>query len=235
MSLNKLTIVTITFNNEDELVSTYESLIEFRANGGTHIIINGGRSVETIITEGFLFEEEDKGIYDALNKGISKVQTEYFMLIHSGDSLVCSISSIEDLINEMEKAKYDLMLNDCSIEFGKGKRLMKSKRWQPWMFNFGAQPPHPPTIYRTSTVASIKYDLTHPVIADYKYLEDIFKTNITWGKGNKMLVHMSAGGATSSGIRSFFYVNKQFRKLKGPILMIWFALTRPFIKVYQMK
>ena len=49
-----------------------------------------------------------------------------------------------------------------------------------------------------------------------------------------LLIHMSQGGETSSGLQSFLYVNKQFKRLKGPIVMIWFTLARPLVKVYQM-
>ena len=234
MTIRDLTIVTITFNNEEELKSTYNSLEQFRQAGGTHIIVNGGRSIKSIVKNSILIEEPDKGIYDALNKGIKKVNTPFFMLIHSGDILIESLASLEELLNIMESNRLDILLNDCSIEFGNGKRLMKSSKWQPWMFIFGAQPPHPPTIYKSSKIKSFEYDLNHPVIADFKYLEELFKAKLIWGKGNKLLIHMSAGGATSSGIKSFFFVNEQFRRLKGPLKMILFAFTRPFIKVYQM-
>ena len=234
MTIRDLTIVTITFNNEEELKSTYDSLEQFRQAGGTHIIVNGGRSIKSIVKNSILIEEPDKGIYDALNKGIKKVNTPFFMLIHSGDIFIESLASLEELLNIMESNRLDILLNDCSIEFGNSKRLMKSSKWQPWMFFFGAQPPHPPTIYKSSKIKSFEYDLSHPVIADFKYLEDLFKAKLNWNKGNKLLIHMSAGGATSSGIKSFFFVNKQFRRLKGPLKMILYALTRPFIKVYQM-
>ena len=234
MTIRDLTIVTITFNNEDELKMTYDSLERFRESGGSHIIVNGGRSIQPLIKNVSLIEEPDNGIYDALNKGIKKVNTPFFMLIHSGDTLIESNAALEELISKMESNSLDLLLNDCSIEFGNGKRLMKSSKWKPWMFLFGAQPPHPPTIYRSSKVKSFHYDLSHPVIADFKYLEDLFKAKLNWDKGNKLLIHMSAGGATSSGIKSFFYVNQQFRRLKGPLKMILFAFTRPLIKVYQM-
>lgn len=234
MSIQDLTIVTITFNNEEELKSTYDSLEQFRKASGTHIIVNGGRSIKSIVKNSTLIEEPDNGIYDALNKGIRKVKTPFFMLIHSGDTLIESNAALDELISKMESNNLDLLLNDCSIEFGSGRRLMKSRKWKPWMFFFGAQPPHPPTIYRSSKVKSFHYDLSHPVIADFKYLEDLFKSKLNWDKGNKLLIHMSAGGATSSGIKSFFFVNKQFRRLKGPLKMILFTFTRPFIKVYQM-
>ena len=234
MLIRDLTIITITFNNAEELSSTYNSIEHFRKAGGNHIIVNGGRTITSLVKNVLLIEESDKGIYDAINKGIQKVTTTFFMLIHSGDTLIVSNSSIEALLKKMESNNLDLLLNDCSIEFGSGTRLMKSSKWKPWMFYFGAQPPHPPTIYRTSTVKSFQYDLSHPIIADFKYLEDLFKSKLNWDKGHKLLIHMSAGGATSSGIKSFFVVNKQFKRLKGPLKMILFAIARPFIKVYQM-
>lgn len=234
MPILDLTIVTITFNNEEELRSTYKSLEQFRKDGGNHIIVNGGRTVRSFVDNVVLIEEPDKGIYDAINKGIEKVNTPFFMLIHSGDSLVESNSSLDKLLEKMESNNLDLLLNDCSIEFGNSQRLMKSARWKPWMFSFGAQPPHPPTIYRTAKVRRFKYDLNHPVIADFKYFEDLFKAKLKWDKGNKLLIHMTAGGATSSGVKSFFFVNKQFNRLKGPFKMVLFTISRPIIKIYQM-
>ena len=230
----ELTVVTITHNNPSALLNTYESLNDFRECRGTHIIVNGGMSVGSLIQDVKLIEQPDKRIYDALNKGIAYVSTPFFMLIHSGDFLVQTTEVLNSLLIKMENEELDFLLNDCSIEFSQKKRLMKSSKWKPWMFEFGAQPPHPPTIYRTKSVSLFQYDLDHPVIADYKYLEDIIYSNLKWNTGNSLLVHMSQGGATSSGLKSFFYVNKQFRKLKGPIKMLWFAIVRPIIKIYQM-
>lgn len=233
-TLKELSVITITYNNEDELQKTYKSLEDFRSEGGKHIIVNGGKSVSGFVKNVLLIEESDQGIYDAINKGISKVSTTYFMLIHSGDFLIETTKSLEILLKKLNDESLDILLNDCSIEYGNEKRYLKSSKWMPWMFKFGAQPPHPPTIYRTQSVSLLRYDLNHPVIADFKYLEDLFRVGVKWARGNLLLIHMSAGGATSSGVRSFFHVNKQFRKLKGPLIMAWFALTRPAIKVYQM-
>jgi glycosyltransferase involved in cell wall biosynthesis len=232
--LEQLTIITITYNNPEDLIKTYDSLKDFRANDGTHIVINGGNSVASFVKDARLIEEPDSGIYDAINKGISHVNTHYFMLINSGDFLVEKTETLELLLKKMKNQELDFLLNDCSIEFGKMKRIMKSSKWEPWMFKFGAQPPHPPIIYRTKAVRSIPYDINHPVIADFKYLEELFKSNLNWSKGNRLLVHMSEGGATSSGLKSFFYVNKQFRRLKGPVKTIIFILFRPIIKIFQM-
>ena len=102
------------------------------------------------------------------------------------------------------------------------------------MFKLGAQPPHPPTIYRNTSVKGCKYDTNHPVIADYDYLERLFKKILKYDKGGQTLIHMSAGGKTSSGVSSFFTVNREFRKLKGILVSSCFIFTRPLIKIIQM-
>ena len=117
---------------------------------------------------------------------------------------------------------------------GKGKRMMSSKYWRPWMFKLGAQPPHPPIIYRKDFARTFKYDTTHPVIADFDYLERIFNAFPYYLRGGRTIVHMSAGGATSSGVTSFFKVNKEFKKLKGPLRSYIFIVSRPIIKIIQM-
>jgi len=233
--LNLITIITITYNNPKDFKKTYDSLRDFREGGGKHIVINGGNSVKHFVkNDCFLIEEKDEGIYDALNKGICLTSTPYFMLIHSGDLLVASNDILEKQVSLMKDRKLDILLNDCTLDFGKSKRLMSSKLWRPWMFKLGAQPPHPPTLYNYSSVKNIKYDTGHPIIADFDYLERIFKGIPKYDRGGKTLIHMSAGGKTSSGLSSFFSVNREFRKLKGTLVSFCFIFTRPLIKIIQM-
>lgn len=233
--LQSLSIVTITYNNPEDLINTYESLEEFRKSGGVHIIVNGGATIKPLVkNDCVLLEEPDKGIYDALNKGINLAQTPYLMLIHSGDYLVAPLNILEDQLITMNKKRLDLLLNDCTIEFGKGKRLMSSKHWKPWMFKLGAQPPHPPTIYRRLSIERLMYNINHPIIADFDYLERIFRGLPLYDKGNQTLIHMSAGGRTSSGLISFFKVSLEFAKLKGIVIALLFFFIRPLFKLYQM-
>lgn len=233
--LRLITIITITYNDPEDFKKTYDSLRCFREGGGKHIVINGGDSVKHFVkNDCLLLEEKDEGIYDALNKGISLTSTPYFMLIHSGDFLVTSTDILEKQVSVMEERTLDILLNDCTIEFGRNKRLMSSKYWRPWMFKLGAQPPHPPTIYRYSSVNNVEYDINHSVIADFDYFERIFNGNPKYDRGGQTLIHMSAGGKTSSGLSSFFTVNREFRKLKGMWVSFYFIFTRPLIKVIQM-
>lgn len=233
--LSLLSIVTVTFNNIEDLFGTYEGLSEFRRKGGTHIIINGGDSVRQLLHEDcILIEEPDNGIYDAINKGIEIATTKYLMLIHSGDYLSVNTSVLEQQLKFLEKFQLDLLLNDCTIQFSRRKRLISSKIWKPWMFKLGVQPPHPPIIYRINFIKLFNYNIKHSVIADFDYLERIFSNHPKFAKGNEILVNMISGGKTSSGLPSFLLVNKEFIKLKGYYVAFWFTITRPLVKVLQM-
>lgn len=231
--MNSLSIVTITFNNFDELLKTYHSLAHFRECGGSHIIINGGESVSHFISGCQLVEAPDYGIYDALNKGIALVKTDYFMLIHSGDVLDNTVSCLNDIITQMKSKQLDFALNNCTIDFAKSKRVMTSNNWKSWMLRIGAQPPHPPTVYKTLSTKSIQYDISIPIIADFNYFEQLINANLRYDVLGFQLIHMTGGGATSSGIKSFFFVSKQFADYKGWILAIIYSITRPLIKFYQ--
>lgn len=101
--MKKLSIVTINFNNLDGLKKTTESVINQIGRDFEWIIIDGGStdgSKEYIISLNdnlnrngwnpisYWCSEPDKGIYNAMNKGINKVDGEYLLFLNSGDNLV---------------------------------------------------------------------------------------------------------------------------------------------------
>ena len=80
----KLSVITINYNNKSGLEKTIQSLFSQTFNDFEYIVIDGGSSDGSIdiinkysnkIT--YWVSEKDKGIYDALNKGISKSTGEY--------------------------------------------------------------------------------------------------------------------------------------------------------------
>lgn len=88
----KYSIITINFNNKAGLEKTIKSVINQTCRDFEYIIIDGGStdgSVEVIrkyaneIT--YWVSEPDKGIYNAMNKGILKAQGDYLNFMNSGD------------------------------------------------------------------------------------------------------------------------------------------------------
>ena len=89
-NLGFLSIISITFNNFEELLRTVESVRDLEIC--EHIIINGGSCQQTSeFLQGFsgkTVSEPDLGISDAFNKGIRYSQGEAVLMLNSGDVLI---------------------------------------------------------------------------------------------------------------------------------------------------
>jgi hypothetical protein len=215
--LNKLTVLTITSNN-DELEETIESVEPLTELGVIHIVQNGGTKIDLNYPNILVYNENDTGIYDAINKALGKVTTEYFMLIHAGDKFIATAADLEAIITTLESTGFNLSLNSQYI----GRRLHSSRIWRPWMLNLGVQPPHLPCVYRSSEFKRIKYSTRIRIIGDF----DFFYKKVNWNScvhSNKILVHMSPGGLTSNGLKSFIIVSRIFiseYKSKGVLMVL---------------
>ena len=234
--LENLTIISISYNNEDELLSTLKSYNDCLNNGAKSIIINGGKSFnENIFHDNvLLIQEKDYGIFDALNKGIKYVNTKYFILIHSGDKFISNSDYLQNILNKMNIEELDIILGDQTIPLMNFKRKHSARLWSPLFLNFGAQPPHMPTIYKTSFVNNIQYDIKNKIIADFFYFKDIFSKNPKWSKYNESLIEMGAGGTTTNGFSSFVLVSKEFIKNYGFLKGLLISIIRIPLKFTQM-
>lgn len=107
----KYSIITINFNNCDGLRKTIESVVNQTFQDFEYIIIDGGStdgSVE-IIKEyadkiNYWVSEPDKGIYNAMNKGILKAHGEYLNFMNSGDIF----NNLNVLTNVAKELKADI-------------------------------------------------------------------------------------------------------------------------------
>ena len=107
----KLTIITINYNNAFGLQKTMESVLNQTSGEFEYIIIDGqstDESVEIIrkyedlkVRNFFWISERDKGIYNAMNKGIQMAKGDYIQFLNSSDTLVAD-DVTEKMINELQ-------------------------------------------------------------------------------------------------------------------------------------
>ncbi|WP_010419529.1 glycosyltransferase family 2 protein [Anaerophaga thermohalophila] len=118
----KLSIITVNLNNATGLRKTLDSVATQTFTDYEHLIIDGGstdESVEVIkeyekqyngIENGLYWvSEPDKGIYNAMNKGIKVAKGEYCLFLNSGDWL------IEDSLKDLFKHNFneDIIYTNC--------------------------------------------------------------------------------------------------------------------------
>ena len=117
----KISIITVTYNAEDSLEETIESVISQEYNGLEYLIIDGGstdgtlkiiKKYEKYIT--FWISEPDDGIYDAMNKGLRSAQGEWINFLNSGDQYYDN-NIIMNISNEIDKGDVVLIYGDILL------------------------------------------------------------------------------------------------------------------------
>ncbi len=88
-----ITIITVTYNAENTLTPTMESVNAQTYTDFQHLIMDGASSDRTLETAKRLatdrteiFSEPDSGIYDAMNKGMTHARGQYLIFLNAGDS-----------------------------------------------------------------------------------------------------------------------------------------------------
>lgn len=144
----KISIITICLNNVNSIRATVESVINQNYPNIEYIVIDGGSTDGTTeILEEYknyitkMLSEPDKGLYDAINKGLKLATGNIVGLIHAGDRLFNNIV-IEKIANHFIKNDIDIMYghslmvnhNDQPVRVNKSpeyKRALVSRGWMP--------------------------------------------------------------------------------------------------------
>ena len=108
--MNKISVITVCYNDAENLRKTLASMASQTARQEVeHIVIDGGSKDETkILLEGNKeidkwISEADKGLYDAMNKGIAMASGEYLWFMNAGD-VFYSDNTVEFLVVELNQS-----------------------------------------------------------------------------------------------------------------------------------
>lgn len=135
----KFTVITVCYNAEMDIGRTIESIIKQTYKNYEYIVIDGKSSDKTFsIVKSYIkdFEsqeirylissEKDNGIYNAMNKGISKAQGEWIIFMNAGDTFYDN--TILSKISEIDKdEKYDVIYGDTIYKEENLYKYVKSK------------------------------------------------------------------------------------------------------------
>lgn len=218
----KISIITVAYNSAATLGDTLKSVAVQNHPEVEHILVDGGSidGTSDLVSKngGHLakfISEPDRGIYDAMNKGLSLATGEIIGLLNSDDFYVRN--NVLEEVASIFTANPDLDVVMGSIDFVEGGdlhrvvRRVTANKFSPWMMRFGFMPPHPAVFIRKSTYERIgPYKINYKIAADFELLVRLFLIDRAKYKIVPSLwVRMRTGGASTSGWHSKSVITKE--------------------------
>lgn len=115
---NKISVITVVYNDVKNICATMESFFSQTWEDKEYIVIDGGSTDGTadVIKEyadrlAYWCSEKDRGVYDAMNKGIKHSNGDWINILNSGD-FFASETSLEDAISNCNPEDADIIYGD---------------------------------------------------------------------------------------------------------------------------
>jgi glycosyltransferase involved in cell wall biosynthesis len=215
----KISIITVTYNSALTVKDTLESVASQDYGDIEHVLIDGASTDETVaIIESFpnvkWVSEKDKGLYDAINKGIQMATGDIIGILNS-DDFFPNNGVISTIVNEFKNNNTDAVFGNIAFvrpaNLQKVVRLYSSKKFTPEKFAYGYMPAHPSFYVKKACYTQIGlYQLNYKIAADYELLmRFIYKQKISYKYIEKVLVYMRTGGVSNKNWLSRYTLNKE--------------------------
>lgn len=218
----KISIITVCYNSASTIEKTILSVCEQTYKNIEYIIVDGNSKDHTVSIiekhKNNIFKwisEPDKGLYDAMNKGITMATGDLIGILNS-DDVFNSTTIIEEIVDFHKINDIDASVGNIiqHKEDGKIVRLYSSKYWNPQKLKVGFMPPHPSIFFKKELFNKFgNYDLGFKIGADYELITRFFlKNDISWKYSGITTTAMLVGGLSSSGSSSYRLITKEIQK-----------------------
>lgn len=247
----KITLITACRNAKAHIATAMESVLAQRKVDVEYIVVDGASTdgtVDVIKDYAHKFNgrmryvsEPDKGMYDAINKGIKMATGDVVGILNADDVLTAdeTLAHIAATFTPETEALYAdirFVSNADTVDAlreTKTVRYCSAAKWRPWMFRFAAMVPHPSFYVRRECFERLGY-----YSLDYRICSD-FELELRFLKLAKLhsvylpecVVIMRMGGASTAGWRSNVEINKEdLRALRSH--GIWSCLPLIYLKYF---
>ncbi len=217
----KVSIITAVYNRVDSIERAVHSVQSQDYPDIEHIVVDGGSTDGTLQKlktclgrDVVLVSEPDRGMYDAINKGLRVATGDVIGLLHSDDYFE-SNRILSDVVTEFLDSSIDAVYGDAAFFSGEAPdrivRRYSSAKFKPSRLGWGWMPAHTTLFIRRENYLRIgEYKLDYTIAADFDFVCRAFNLNqIRYSYIPKVLVKMQTGGLSSAGWRNTFNLNKE--------------------------
>lgn len=207
----KISIVTVCYNSEATIRDTIESVLSQSYSNIEYIVVDGASKdgTMTIVNEykdriAKIVSEPDKGIYDAMNKGVGLASGDFVGILNS-DDIFASANAITDLteflsLNPQFDGAYADLVFVQREHTGNVTRTYSSKSFSPWKIRFGFMCPHPTFYVKRRFFDELGfYRLGYRVSADFELMTRFIRNGVRLARNPHVMVKMREGGISTTG------------------------------------
>jgi len=256
----KVTLITVCYNSAATIRSCFDSVLTQQGVDLEYIVVDGGSKDGTVdLLKDYepkfngrmrWISERDRGMYDAINKGI-KMATGDIVGILNADDMFESANTLAHVVNCFGRVERVETCRDgervdavyADIRFVKDdlqttSRYYSAKHWKPWMLQWGKMPPHPSVYIRRELFEKYGlYKLGYDIAADYELLIRYLRmAGIRTRYLSECVVRMRMGGKSTRGWKSFVTLNKEIvrgNRENGYFCCFPMLLPKYFFKIFE--
>lgn len=207
-------IITVCFNAEKYIVETMKSVYEQTFQDIEYIIVDGLSNDGTIskinrikkeydstnITK--VISEADKGIYDAMNKGIRISQGRYCYFLNAGDSLVAA-DVLYQIAEQIGNHPYGYVYGDIFSVSATFKKYVKAQNMQIISTSLAMPYCHQAVFVSKDYINNHKFDLKYKNAADYNQCIQLYMSDLEYLYVNIPIANYQIGGRSETGALSY--------------------------------
>lgn len=243
----KISIITVTYNSAATLKDTLESVKAQDYGDIEHILVDGASKDDTVdIIRSYphvakYVSEKDKGLYDAINKGILMSTGDVVGILNS-DDFFPHPRVVSGIAECFRKHNPDAIYGDIAfVNPGNLSRIVRfysSAKFHPRRFALGYMPAHPSFYVKRSCYMEYGlYKTGYRIAADFELLiRFLYKKGIKSVYHPQTMVYMRTGGVSNKNIMSRYVLNKEIlracreNELKTNMITL---LSRYFFKITE--
>ena len=221
----KISLITVTYQSADTLSATIESVRRQTFSNFEYIVVDGGSTDETLeilkknsdVVDKWI-SEPDKGIYDAMNKGIGLANGELIGFIHA-DDVFAKTDVLDNIELRFSESNFHLLYGDLEYVSAQNPekvvRYWRSGSFRRQQLQRGWMPPHPTVYVKRQFFKEIgNFNVGYRISADYEWLlRALSNPAVRVEYLPQVLVRMRLGGASNGSLRNV--ISKSTEDLKA--------------------
>jgi glycosyltransferase involved in cell wall biosynthesis len=245
----KISLITVSYNSAATIKDTIESVLSQDHPDIEYIIVDGKSKDGTIdIIQSYggkiakWISEPDKGIYDAMNKGLKLATGDVVGMLNSDDFYFDS-TIISMVAKAFSDESVDAVFGNLIVvdpkNLQKTVRTYSSKNWRPEKFARGFMPAHPTFFVRRKYYEQHGlFKTDYKIASDYEMLIRLLHVHrLRYRYLPVTMVIMRKGGVSSNGIKSNIILNNEIKRactsngIKTSLPLIY---LKYFTKVFEL-